>query len=108
MRPSPFEFVGRDGRERIVGNLGSRCAAGRIPAASLLSSRGRGHCQAMTSEGVHQLRMIGGRPAAASMTSAASRKYAGPIIAGVMTANCFTSSLPRLSTGSRFSHSFSG
>jgi len=30
-------------------------------------------------------------------TSAASRKYAGPMIAGDMTASCFTSSLPRLS-----------
>src|ERR1019366_539822 len=39
----------------------------------------------------------GGPPAAAAITSAASRKYAGPIIAGDMTASCFTSSLPRLS-----------
>src|SRR5438132_418605 len=39
----------------------------------------------------------GGPPPAALITSAASRKYAGPMIAGHMTASCFTSSLPKLS-----------
>ena len=39
----------------------------------------------------------GGPPAVALITSAASRKYAGPMIAGDMTASCFTSLLPRLS-----------
>jgi hypothetical protein len=39
----------------------------------------------------------GGPPAAAPITSAASRKYAGPIIAGDITASCFASAPPRLS-----------
>src|SRR6266571_2142312 len=39
----------------------------------------------------------GGPPPAALIISAASRKYAGPMIAGHMTASCFTSSLPKLS-----------
>jgi hypothetical protein len=39
----------------------------------------------------------GGPPLAAPITSAASRKYLGPIIAGVMMTSCFTFSQPRLS-----------
>jgi hypothetical protein len=39
----------------------------------------------------------GGPPAAALTTSADSRKNSGPIAAGVMTHNAFTSSLPLLS-----------
>jgi len=39
----------------------------------------------------------GGPPAAALTTSAESRKYCGPIAAGVMTQSTFTSRLPSLS-----------
>ena len=39
----------------------------------------------------------GGPPAAASITAAASRKYCGPIAAGVMAQRAFTSWLPALS-----------
>jgi len=49
----------------------------------------------MTSEHVRHFARSGGPPAAASITSAASLKYAGPIIAGEITASCCTSSFPR-------------
>jgi hypothetical protein len=39
----------------------------------------------------------GGPPAAALITSADSRKYCGPIAAGVITQSAFTSQLPLLS-----------
>ena len=39
----------------------------------------------------------GGPPAAALMTSAASRKYCGPIAAGVITQRAFTPFVPLLS-----------
>jgi hypothetical protein len=39
----------------------------------------------------------GGPPAAALITAAASRKYCGPIAAGVMAQRAFTSWLPWLS-----------
>jgi hypothetical protein len=41
------------------------------------------------------LALSGGAPSAALITAATSRKYSGPIAAGVMTQRAFTSSLAR-------------